>query len=92
MPSAPVLSPICEPGSPGTVPLAVCNTTCRDRNLFCQERDAARLAARATSGLQKEPEGVKMVCADLQDTLLKARRLKAGAEARLAVVQRTKGL
>ena len=80
MPSAPFLGPTREPGSPGTVPLAVYNTACRDRDLFRQERDAARLVAEAASRLRRELEGAKKVCVDLQDKLLESGRHKARLE------------
>ena len=51
MPSAPVLCPTREPGSPRTVPLAVYTTTFRDRYLVREERVAARVAAEAASHL-----------------------------------------
>ena len=80
--SAPNPSPTREPGSPGTVPLAMCNTACRDCDLFRQERGAARLAAEATSRLQRELEGAKKACVDLQDKLLESGRHKARLEVR----------
>ena len=65
----------------------VYNAACRDRHLFRQEWDAARLAAEAASRLREELEGVKKVCADRQDKLLESERQKPSAEAPLEVPQ-----
>ena len=85
-------SPLREPGSPGTVPMIVYREACRDRDQFRQERDAARLAAEAATGLKEEMDTVKRHPDDLQAKLVDAERQGAAAEARLEVPQRSKGL
>ena len=64
---------------------------CRDRHQFRQERDAARLAAEAASRLKEELDTVKRQRDDLQAQLVDFERQRAGSEARLEVLQRSKG-
>ena len=90
--NAPVDSPTRQPGSPGRWPLAVCTAASRDRDLFRQEGDAARLAADTASRLKEELDVVKRQRTELQDKLLEAERQRAGLEARLKVLQRSKDL
>ena len=72
--------------------MIVYRETCRDCDQFRQERDAARLAAEATTRLKEELDTVKRQRDDLQAKLVDAERQGAAAEARLEVLQRSKGL
>ena len=65
---------------------------CRDRDQFRQERDAARLAAEAASRLKEELDTVKRQRDDPQAQLMDSERQRAGSEARLEVLQGSKGL
>ena len=85
-------SPLRDPGSPGTVPTVVYREACRDRDQFRHERDAACLAAEAATRLKEELDTVKRQRDDLQAKLVDAERQGAAAEARLEVLQRSKGL
>ena len=84
-------SPLREPGSPGTVPMIVYREACRDRDQFRQERDAARLATEAATRLKEELDTVKRQRDDLQAKLVDPERQGAATEARLEVLQRSKG-
>ena len=84
-------SPLREPGSRGTVPVTVYREACRDRDQFRQERDAARLVAEAATRLKEGLDTVKRQRDDLQAKLVDAERQGAAAEARLEVLQRSKG-
>ena len=72
--------------------MIVYREACRDRDQFRQERDAARLAAEAATRLKKELDTVKRQRDDLQAKLVDAERQGAATEARLEVLQRSKGL
>ena len=85
-------SPLRDLGSPGTVPMAVYREACRDSDQFRHERDAARLAAEAATRLKEELDTVKRQRDDLQAKLVDAERQGATAEARLEVLQQSKGL
>ena len=65
--------------------LAMYTATCRDRDFFRLEREAARLAPEATSCLQEEMKGVKKVCDDMQDKPESGCQ-KASADARQEVL------
>ena len=90
--NAALLSPLREPGSPGTVPMIVYREACRDRDQFRQERNGARLAAEAATRVKEELHTVKRQRDDRQAKLVDAERQGAAAEARLEVLQRSKGL
>ena len=85
-------SPLREPGSPGTVPMIVYREACPDRDEFRHERDAARLATEAATRLKEELDTVKRQRDDLQAKLVEVERQGATTEARLEVLQRSKGL
>ena len=72
--------------------MTVYREACCDRDEFRQERDAARLAAEAASRLKEELDTVKRQRDDLQAQLVDFGRQRAGSEARLEVLQRSKGL
>ena len=55
----PLGSPLRDPRSPGTVPMAVYWKACRDRDQFRHELDAARLAPEAAPRLKEELDTVK---------------------------------
>ena len=76
-------SPLRAPTSPGTVPMTVYREACRDRDQFREERDAVRL--------KEELDTVKRQRNDLQAHLVDSERQRAGTEARLEVLQRSKG-
>ena len=84
-------SPLRDPGSPGTVPMAVYWEACCDRDQFRHERDAACLATEAATRLKEELDTVKRQRDDLQAKLVDAECQRAAAEARLEV-WRSKGL
>ena len=71
--------------------MTVYREACRDRDQFRQERDAARLAAEAASRLKEELDTVKRQRDDLQAQLVDSERQRAASEARLEVLQRSKG-
>ena len=73
------------------MPLTVYQEACRDRDQFRQERDAARLAAEAASCVKEEVDTVKRQQDDLQAQLVDSERQRAGKQARLEVLQRSKG-
>ena len=85
-------NPLLDPGSPGTVPMAVYREACRDREQFRHERDAARPAAEAATRLKEELDTVKRQRDDLQAKFVDAVRQGAAAKARRGVLQRSKGL
>ena len=71
--------------------MTVCREACCDRDQFCQERDAARLAAEAASRLKEELDTVKRQRDEQQAQLVDSERKRAGSEARPEVLQRSKG-
>ena len=72
--------------------MTVYREACRDCDLFRQERDAARLAAEAASRLKEELDTIKRQRDDLQAQLVDSELQRAGSQARLEVLQRSKGL
>ena len=69
--------------------MAVYREACRDRNPF--RRDAAPIAAEAASRLKEELDTVKRQRDDLQAKLADTEHQRAATEARLEVLQRSKG-
>ena len=82
----PVGSPSCD--SPGTVPISVYLKVCQERDVAVQERDTARVAARAVPLVEQELATIKGKPQKLQDELLDSEHQRAAAEARYDVLQR----
>ena len=61
---------------------------CHERDLPEQERDAARVAARAEEEVATLPESVQKI----QDELVASKRHRAAAEDQYDVLKRSKGL
>ena len=78
-------SPLRDPRSPGTVPMAVYREACRDRDQFRHERDAACLAGEASTCPGEQQDTVKQQRDNLQAKLVDAARPGAAAQARLEV-------